>query len=198
MEREATGPVEVDDVAAGCASMELKIRADQLNVFFPLLQRGVTINAPSGRSVRQLLCEELGIADDYVTGRITTIFLDNRPLDDLDSMVRDGARLTLSAAMPGLVGATMRRSGFYAAFRAGITHTDNGGAPTSASSAITLKLFNLLLPELGPLVLSRGILLQRHELDQLLGSLSTLWMMSSEPTGPGQTGPVFLTVAFLE
>jgi len=45
-----------------------------------------------------------GLDEDYVTQRISTIFLDGKPVDDIDTLlVRDGAVLSLSAAMPGLV-----------------------------------------------------------------------------------------------
>src|SRR4051794_38323776 len=99
----------------------LGIGESQLHLFFPLLQRGVDLKACTGGSLRELLCAQLGIPADYVTGRITTIFLDNRPVDDLErTQIREGSRVTLSAAMPGLVGAVMRRSGFYAALRQGI------------------------------------------------------------------------------
>ena len=39
-------------------------------------------------------------------------------------MVGHGDTLALSAAMPGLVGATMRRGGYFAGLRANISHRD--------------------------------------------------------------------------
>jgi len=138
---------------------------------------------------------ELHLAADpanYVTDRITTIFLDNRPVDDLDrTIVQDGSRVTLSAAMPGLVGATMRRGGFYASLRQGISHIMNSGAVEGECGTIRVKLFNLLLAELGPLVLARGLMLERDELDELLQNL---------PAQPNDTmkvtGRVLLSVTF--
>jgi hypothetical protein len=177
-------------------TLALKTRDDQLSSFFPLLQRGVTLRADVGCSLRELLCDQLGIPADYVTGRITTIFLDNHPLDDLDSTVSEGARITLSAAMPGLVGAVMRRGGFYASLREGITHAETAKERQAGTGTVTLKLFNLLLPELGPLVLARGILLDKKELNLLLGRLSALWM-ASYPSGFDGDG-VHLTVTFTD
>lgn len=154
-------------------TLALQLAPDQLNAFFPLLQRGVNIPATVGCSLRSLLCDQFSIPADYVTDRITTIFLNNRPVDNLDStIIEDGSRVTLSAAMPGLVGATMRRGGFYAALRQGISHIDNSCQVADKQGIVRLKLFNLLLSELGPPILACGLLLERDELNKLLQSLS--------------------------
>jgi len=121
----------------------------------------VTLPATVGCSLRSLLCDQFAIPADYVTDRITTIFIDNHPVDDLDrTIVQDGSRVTLSAAMPGLVGATMRRGGFYAALRQGISHVAGGVNAAGENGTVRVKLFNLLLAELGPLVLARGLILE--------------------------------------
>jgi hypothetical protein len=172
--------------------VELVVKAEHLSTFFPLLQQGVTVPAVVGCSLRSLLCDQFAIPAEYVNGRITTIFLDNRPVDDLDaSMIHEGSRVTLSAAMPGLVGAVMRRSGFYAALRQGITHhEESGGAVTADRGTVRVKLFNLLLPELGPLILARGILVTGTERAALLRACGAV---------PGDTesgdGPSLLRIA---
>jgi hypothetical protein len=76
--------------------------------------------------------------------------------------------------MPGLVGATMRRGGFYAALRQGISHVTESGTAAGEGGTVRVKLFNLLLAELGPLVLARGLILERGELDELLQNLSVV------------------------
>ena len=82
--------------------------------FTALLQQGFGVLARLGCSLEELLCNQWGIDRDYVTSRITTIFMNNRAIDDIaTSIVRAGAVIALSGAMPGLVGATMRRGGFY-------------------------------------------------------------------------------------
>ena len=94
---------------------------EQAGRFFPLLQQGFTVRARTGCSIRELLCGQFGIDPDYLKQRITTIFLNGKAIDDPESSrVADGATLALSAAMPGLVGATMRRGGYYAAMRGAI------------------------------------------------------------------------------
>jgi hypothetical protein len=178
----------------GLKTVELHLDADQLNIFFPLLQRGVTVPATVGCSLRSMLCDQFAIPSDYVTDRITTIFLDNRPVDDLDhTTIQNGSRLTLSAAMPGLVGATMRRGGFYAALRQGISHAADSEISTNSSGSIRLKLFNLLLSELGPLILARGLILEQDEQEELLHSLAD----HSNQMLNG-TGRILLSVTFRE
>jgi len=175
-------------------TLSLTMKSDQLNTFFPLLQKGVTVPVQVGCSLKSLLCDQFGIPADYVTERITTIFFDNRPVDDLDhAIVQNGSRITLSAAMPGLVGATMRRGGFYAAFRKGISHGMDSDSTARYSGTVRVKLFNLLLAELGPLVLAQGVILGRDELGDLPESLFT----SANDVPPG-TDRVFLTATFRE
>ena len=165
---EGTDLAATGNTPAGCQTVALTVSREQLSVFFPLLQRGVEVLAEVGRPLKELLCEQFGIDEEYVTGRITTIFLDNHPVDDLDrSLIHEGSRVTLSAAMPGLVGATMRRSGFYAAFRQGISHAEEGGDLKAGQGMVKLKLFNLLLPELGPLILGRGVYLPPGQIELL-------------------------------
>jgi hypothetical protein len=172
--------------------LTLTLKPDQLNAFFPLLQKGVTVSASVGCTLKSLLCEQFAIPADYVSDRITTIFIDNRPVDDLDrTIVQDGSRVTLSAAMPGLVGATMRRGGFYAALRQGISHIADSGAAAGECGTVRVKLFNLLLAEIGPLVLARGLILEPGELAGLLQNLPV-----RPEDAPACTNRVLLTVLF--
>jgi hypothetical protein len=181
-------------VVPGLETVAVQLSPDQLSVFFPLLQKGVTVAATVGCTLRSLLCDQFAIPADYVTDRITTIFLDNSPVDDLDrTIIQDGSRVTLSAAMPGLVGATMRRGGFYAALRQGISHVLESGTSTGECGTIRLKLFNLLLAELGPLVLARGLILEQEDLANLLHELP------GQPVDPAiSASRVLLTVIFSE
>jgi hypothetical protein len=171
----------------------LRVPLDRLDAFLPLLQRGVTVPASVGCPLKSLLCDQLGIDPDFVAERILTIFCDGQPVDDLDrTLVRDGSKIALSAAMPGLVGASMRRGGRYAALRRGISHgADSCCASPGGGGTVVIKLFNLLLAELGPLLLSHGVLLGRDDLADLLGRLP--------PTGEGAppaADRILLTVTF--
>lgn len=130
-----------------------------MSVLFPLLQEGFQVPAKVGCDIQSLLCDQFGLMPDYLADRISTIFLDGKPLDDVASaVIKDGATLALSAAMPGLVGATFRKAGCLAAFRGSITYTKRDEAPTTCHDGfVTMKLFNLLISEMGPLFLERGI-----------------------------------------
>jgi len=182
VKRAGTGPL---PAVAAAESLALRVPPGQLDAFFPLFQRGVTVPALVGCSLKSLLCDQFGIPADYVAGRILTIFCDNQPVDDLDrTIIRHGSRIALSAAMPGLVGASMRRGGPLAGMRRGISHGEDSGATVSGSGTVLVKLFNLLLEELGPLILSRGLLLERDDLDDLLRRLSP----TGKPRRPARVG----------
>jgi hypothetical protein len=150
----------------------IELDSAQLPCFYPLLQKGVRVPAETGRPLKNLLCDQFAIPDAYVTERITTIFLDNHPVDDLEhAIIRNGSKVALSAAMPGLVGATMRRGGFYASLRNGISQLAQSDTMINDNGVVTIKLFNLLLAELGPTILARGLLLERNDLDELSQTL---------------------------
>lgn len=126
--------------------------------FTSLLQEGVKLEADVGCTVRQLLCGQLGLDEDYVEQRVQTAFLDGRPVDRLDqAVVRDGSTLALSAALPGLLGATLRKGGAYASLRQSISHAETDDGRVSGRGRVTLKAFNVLLGELAPAVLRHGV-----------------------------------------
>ena len=142
-------------------SLEAEFAPELLRIFSPLFQSGVGVEVDLGCSIQQLLTEQFGIAADYVSGRITTIFLNSKAVDKAGTaIIRDDDVLALSGAMPGLVGATMRSGGYYAAMRGAMTYSDDRIIPVGQRGVITLKLFNLLLAELGPRLLLRGFLLR--------------------------------------
>ena len=117
------------------------------------------VRCKTGVTIEDLLREGFGIARDYMEKRLSTVFLDGQCIDDIDSaVVHSGAVLALSSAMPGLVGATLRRKGILASMRASITHRGENGYTASAGEGfVTIKLFNILAGELGPVFLARGI-----------------------------------------
>ena len=150
-------------------SVELQLAPELLKIFNPLLQEGVEVEIETGCSIKQLLTEQFGISAEFITGRITTLFLNSRAVDNVaTALVHDGAVLALSGAMPGLVGATMRSGGFYAAMRGAMTYHEEGEIPVAKRGKIRLKLFNLLLEELGARILRRGILLSTERLHTFL------------------------------
>jgi hypothetical protein len=141
------------------------------------LQRGVWVGATTPTSLSAFLTVQLGLGWDYVRDRVETVFLDGMVVDDLEhSVVRDGSTVTLSAAMPGLVGATLRRDGFYKAMRAEISwsaRADGESTVAPAPGLVRVKLFNLILREVGPQLLSRGVLLDREAAENVAGHVAS-------------------------
>jgi hypothetical protein len=139
--------------------------------FLPLLQKGFVLQTEVGCSLRELLAERFGIPMEYIENRIQTVFLDGKPVDDIDAaVVRDGAVLALSSAMPGLLGAIMRKGGYYSRMRSPIGHGADKDVPRRAEGRVVVKLFNLTVRELGPLFLERGIRIDAEDLKSLFGS----------------------------
>lgn len=104
------------------------------------------------------MCLQIGVSDDYLDQRIQTIFLDGKVVDNVDTaVIRQGSTLALSAAMPGLAGATLRRGGAYAAMRSQISHKNNTVDDSAENGTVMLKLFNIVALELGPMFLKQGI-----------------------------------------
>ncbi|MHB8842803.1 MAG: hypothetical protein ACYC56_13635 [Candidatus Aquicultor sp.] len=153
-------------------TLYLTINKSALYHFFPLFQQGVIIKTQVGGNIKDLLTLHLEIPHDYLENRIQTIFLDGKAVDNLgEAMVRDGSTLALSAAMPGLVGATLRRGGAFASLRRSITFSEGGEVIPQKEGRIILKLFNLLVPELGPPLLAKGIWLKGENLNRFLEGL---------------------------
>jgi len=140
---------------------------------FALLQGGFVVSGiRPGRSLMSFLTEQIGLSREYIQGHISTIFLDGMPVDDPDTaVIMNGSRLALSAALPGLVGATMRQGGVLASLRNSITYRASGkesADSTGAEGILYLKLFNIVMQELGPSLLEKGILVDTCELKEFL------------------------------
>jgi len=133
--------------------------------FLPLLGQGFTVKRPAGASVEDFLCRGCGISQDYLRERIQTVFLNGKAIDDLAAaVVRDGSTIALSAAMPGLAGAVLRKGGAYAAMRRQISHASPGGSCASGPVSVSIKLFNMVARELGPGFLEQGVLIRGADL----------------------------------
>ena len=131
--------------------------------FSSILQAGFKVNAHTGVSIKDLLCNQFDLDPDYVKDRIRTAFLNGRPVDDFSTaMVENNATLALSAAMPGLVGATFRKGGYLAAFRGTITHQRSDTIVEDRVGVVSIKLFNVLAKEIGSTFLTRGVMVDSN------------------------------------
>jgi hypothetical protein len=154
--------------AEGRDLVSLLFEGGDVAPFSPLLQSGINISARLPSTVEDFLLVQLELSREYVSDRITTIFVDGKATDSLGrTLVMEGSTIALSAAMPGVVGATLRRGSFYAAMRSDITSSDSGDIGGYKEGVICVKLFNLLLNDLGPLFLEKGIFTTAAELTAL-------------------------------
>ena len=154
-------------------SLSLLAEPKLFEKFLQMLQKGVKVRARIGSTVRSFLCEDLGLSPEYMDKRIQTLFLNGKAIDNPDTaLLKEDSTLALSAAMPGLLGATLRKGGYYARMRNEISHQEQSQGITLHEGFILLKLFNLLPAEIGPAILERGIWLTGEELNQFLKELS--------------------------
>lgn len=151
----------------------IEMRGQDRQMFHPLLREGVEVKVRLGRTVREVLEDDLHIREDIIEQEIQSLFLNSHPVDDLGTRVQtQGSVLSLSAAMPGLVGACMRRGGAYAGLRQGISRAEEEGPDQTDTGFIQVKLFNFMAPRIGPLLLSAGVRVEGRRLAQVLDDLS--------------------------
>jgi hypothetical protein len=154
-------------------SLSLIVESKPFEKFLQLFQEGVKVSARVGSTVRAFLCDDLGLSAEYVDKRIQTLFLNGKAIDNPDTaLLREDSTLALSAAMPGLLGATLRKGGYYARMRNEISYQEQGTGIGVREGSILLKLFNLLPAEIGPAVLERGIWLKGEDLNHFFKELS--------------------------
>ncbi len=129
-----------------------------------LLQAGFQVKALVGCTLREFLCIEMEICGDYANKRLQTIFIDGLAVDDFDeSYIRPGTTLALSGAMPGLVGAVMRRGGELGTLRDTITYHLDELRPKESQGVVTVKLYNFIAEELAHIFLRRGIMVETEK-----------------------------------
>jgi len=159
-------------------SLLLTFRPEGLSRFFPLLQTGVMVEAEVGSSVRDFLLTLPGVDSAYIDGRIKTVFLNGKVVDDVETaFLDDGSILALSAAMPGLAGAALRRGGGLASFRSQITFPAREKPGPRRKGFVLIKLYNLILKELGVIFLRRGIFLASAALAKFFkGQSEEFWV----------------------
>jgi hypothetical protein len=135
------------------------------------------VKAQVGCSIESFICKQLGVSPEYLEDRIQTLFLDGKPVDDVNSaIIEHGSTLALSAAMPGFLGATLRKGSYYAAMRSQISYKKEAKSGPIQEGMVFVKLFNLLLGELGPAFLKRGIYLDGKILEDFFkGRSNDFW-----------------------
>lgn len=138
--------------------------------FFQLLSMGFHLSIHEKMTLKDLLCDRLGVKPDYLKERIQTIFLNGKAVDNEgDLKVQPGDVLALSAAMPGLAGAMMRKQGRYAPMRKKISHesSDAQELPEPAGE-VAIKLFNIIAHELGPVLFEQGVVVKGNAFQSMV------------------------------
>lgn len=142
--------------------------------FFKLLEQGFFVRTKADCSIKDLLCEQLQIEEEYLDKRIQTLFLNGKAVDDVERVyLQDNATLALSAAMPGLVGATFRKGGTFAPMRNTISYDAGISIKGEGEAWIKLKLFNVVLKELGPNFLANGVWIHNNKFNGFLARYLT-------------------------
>jgi len=161
-----TGSCDIDQTQ----ELRFVIAKKQAAAFSSILQGGFMVRCKTGAAIAALLENNFGISREYMERRLSTVFLNGQCIDDIDKqVVKNGGILALSSAMPGLAGATLRRKGALASMRSSITgREDIRETECIRDGFITVKLFNILAGELGPLFLARGIYVETSRLADFL------------------------------
>jgi hypothetical protein len=141
--------------------LELLPSDEQIPRFCTLMQKGCFVRVQTGCRLSELLCDQFHISPNYIKNEIKVIFLDYSPVDDLESaIIKDGGVLALSAAMPGLVGASMGRDGGLSWMRSSITYQEDESGQDKQEGILHMKLFNQVMADLGESFLSRCVYLK--------------------------------------
>lgn len=152
-------PAVTNGLVIPATTMTIKTKAPEAFGF--LFQEGVQVECEDGCTVREFLCLQMHVCGDYAESRIQTLFLNHKPVDDFDTaVIFENDSLALSAAMPGLVGSTLRRGGYYAEMRGSISYGRADDKQGGKRCLINLRLFNFLARELAERFLLNGVYLK--------------------------------------
>jgi hypothetical protein len=147
-------------VLKNCPDVRIEAGEALFPYFQPVFQGGFLFRCRVGESIEDLLFRQLLLKKSFVEEKISTVFLDGQCVDDISrTILNDGSVVAFSSALPGLVGATLRRGGFYACLRNSINYRQKDMSVDARQGTITIKLFNLLMEELGPVFLKKGIIM---------------------------------------
>lgn len=153
------------------AGLKIKISLNSIHIFNPVLQKGFYVKSIVGIPVMEFLIQ-CGLDREYINSNIKTVFLDSKPVDDLNNaIIKDNSTLSLSEAMPGLVGAVMRIDSPFQSFRNTISYVatvDENSFINKKTGMVAIKLFNTVLSDTAVLFLQKGIYIDGKTLLSLI------------------------------
>jgi hypothetical protein len=140
--------------------IEISFTPEILPCFYSIFQSGFLFSCQVERSIEDLLLHQLALNPEFVEEQVSTVFLNGSCVDDISSAIlKEGSTVAFSASLPGLAGATLRRGGAYACLRESISHRSQAAPDEEREGLITVKLFNILMAEMGGVFLEKGIIL---------------------------------------
>jgi hypothetical protein len=149
--------------------LSLSVPKVELSVWMPIFGNGIGFPIASDTRLNTFLRRRIGIQPEYLEHRIQTILVNGRAIDEARQVqLANGDVVALSAAMPGLVGTTLRMGSHLAEMRRDITYS--AGAENTKGKqkgVVTLKLFNMVAKEIGPKLLDGPVLLKQKDLQYL-------------------------------
>lgn len=153
------------------AGLNIKISFHSIHIFNPVLQKGFYVKSIVGIPVMEFLIQ-CGLDREYINSNIKTVFLDSKPVDNLENaIIKDNSILSLSGAMPGLVGAVMRIDSPFQSFRNTISYVatvDENSFINKKTGMVAIKLFNTVLSDTAVLFLQKGIYIDGKTLLSLI------------------------------
>jgi hypothetical protein len=149
-------------VVENCPIVHIEAGKALFPYFRPIFQAGFLFRCQVGQSIEDFLFRQLSLEKGFVEKKISTVFLDGQCVDDISlATLKNDSIVAFSSALPGLVGATLRRGGLYACLRNSITYRKEDTPVHSRQGTVTVKLFNLLMDEMGPVFLKKGTVMDR-------------------------------------
>jgi hypothetical protein len=146
-------------------AVELSCRVTQKNLarLVIVLQSGFYLEARDGDVFLDFLVSLPGFTREYIANDVGTVFLNGDAIDDMEiPLSGKSATIALSAAMPGLCGAILKKGSPHAALRKKVVVSKT--AVTGQPMHIRIKLFNTIALERGPELFKTGVELHSADL----------------------------------
>jgi len=144
-------------------SLTCAIPQEDLPRLATMLQAGFFVEAAVGESIASLLERLPGFSADYIVHRIQTVFFNGDAIDDLSlPLTGSSPVIALSAAMPGLAGAILRKNSPAAPLRK--AHSRAATAAAGTTVTVLVKLFNTLAIDRGPALFRSGVRIKAADL----------------------------------
>ncbi|WP_319467261.1 hypothetical protein [uncultured Pseudodesulfovibrio sp.] len=184
--------------------LNIRMRFESKRSWACYLQKGFFLDGLAGMTVRDFLHEVLRFGEKQIETEVRTVFLNSSPVDDIDTTyAKDGDRLALGGAMPGLVGICMGRDNPYKSFRSDIVSKSHEAQKSSTPVCLFIKIFSTLAVDVGPDLLARGIMVDATGLADFLEGKDSLLVSGTGDSSEdlieslrSRSGKVFVTVQF--